>query len=233
MDVSVILPALNEEAAVGVLVKRVLETGPYEVIVADNGSADRTAQVAAAAGARVVSEPRRGYGAACLAGAKASTGNALVFLDADGSFEPGQIPALLAPILDGKAELVLGSRVLSIGTQEAVLPHQRFGNWLAVQLLRILHGLKVTDLGPFRAIRRDWLFRLQMSEMTYGWPIEMMIKAQRLRCRLVEVPVTYRPRMAGRSKVSGTIKGSILAGYHIFKVILKHSVRRWPGLRSE
>jgi glycosyltransferase involved in cell wall biosynthesis len=227
MDVCVIIPALNEEATVGVVVKRLLEIGPYEVIVADNGSTDRTAQAAAAAGARVVCEPRRGYGAACLAGAKAATGKVLVFMDADGSFEPGEIPALVAPIVDGRAELVLGSRVLSAGTQEAVLPHQRFGNWLAVRLLQIVHGLKVTDLGPFRAIRRDWLFQLQMSEMTYGWPIEMMIKAQRLGCRVAEVPVLCRPRMGGRSKVSGTIKGSILAGYHIIKVILKHSARRW------
>ena len=227
MDVCVIIPALNEEATVGIVVKRLLEQGPYEVIITDNGSADRTAQVAAAAGARVVHEPRRGYGAACLAGAKASVGKVLVFMDADGSFEPGDIPALVAPIVDGWAELVLGSRVLSGETQEAVLPHQRFGNWLAVKLLWICHGLKVTDLGPFRTIRRDLLFQLQMSEMTYGWPIEMMIKAQRLHCRIVEVPVTCRPRMAGHSKVSGTIKGSILAGYHIIKVILKHSVRRW------
>lgn len=229
MDVSVIIPALNEEDTVGTVVKRLLETGPYEVIVADNGSADRTAQVAAAAGARVVDEPRRGYGAACLAGAKAAVSKVLVFMDADGSFEPGEVPALVAPIVEGRAELVLGSRVLAAGTQEAVLPHQRFGNWLAVKLLRIAHGLEVTDLGPFRAIRRDFLFQLHMSEMTYGWPIEMMIKAQRLPCRIVEVPVSSRPRMGGRSKVSGTVKGSILAGYHIIKVILKHSARRWQA----
>jgi glycosyltransferase involved in cell wall biosynthesis len=229
MDVCVIIPALNEEATVGIVVERLLEKGPYEVIVADNGSTDRTAQAAAAAGARVVREPRRGYGAACLAGAKAATGKVLVFMDADGSFEPGEIPTLVAPNVDGRAELVLGSRVLAAQTQEAVLPHQRFGNWLAVKLLRIGHGLKVTDLGPFRAILRDRLFQLQMSEMTYGWPIEMMIKAQRLQCRIAEVPVSCRPRMGGHSKVSGTIKGSILAGYHIIRVILKHSARRWQA----
>jgi glycosyltransferase involved in cell wall biosynthesis len=196
--------------------------------VVDNGSSDGTAAAAQAAGARVVSEPRRGYGAACLAGAQAATGDVLVFMDADGSFDAAEMPALVAPILEGRADLVLGTRVPSTDGRDAVLPHQRFGNWLAVTLLGLGFGLRVTDLGPFRAIRRDVLFRLRMSEMTYGWPIEMMIKAHRNGCRLVEVPVTYSPRLAGQSKVSGTLKGSVLAGVHIIKVIAKHGLA-WPN----
>ncbi|KPL17997.1 MAG: hypothetical protein AMJ93_14345 [Anaerolineae bacterium SM23_84] len=224
MDISVIIPALNEEATVGIVVAELRMTGPSEVIVVDNGSTDRTAQIAADAGARVICEPRRGYGAACLAGSQAANGKVLVFMDADGSFSAGEVAALANPIRDGQAELVLGSRLLSANSEEAVLPHQRFGNWLAVRLLRLFTGLQVTDLGPFRAIHRDVLARLQMSEMTYGWPVEMMVKAQRLRCRILEVPVSCRPRMAGRSKVSGTIKGSVLAGYHIIRVIIAHGL---------
>jgi glycosyltransferase involved in cell wall biosynthesis len=224
LDVSVIIPALNEEGAVAQVVQCAQQQGPYEVIVVDNGSTDGTAQAAAAAGAQVVSEPRRGYGAACLAGARASSSKVLVFIDADGTFDAAEIPAVVGPILGGQADLVLGSRVPVGGGDRAVLPHQRFGNWLSVRLLRTVYGLQVTDLGPFRAIRRELLFQLHMSEMTYGWPIEMMIKAQRRRCRIVEVRVQARPRVAGRSKVSGNVKGSILAGVHILKVILKHGL---------
>ncbi len=240
MTISVIIPALNEEQAVGHVVERARQQDPAEVIVVDNGSSDGTAQAARAAGARVVSEPRRGYGAACLAGARAATGDVLVFIDADGSFEAAEIPAVVAPVVDGRAELVLGSRELLEGAQHAVLPHQRFGNWLAVRLLRLAYGLQVTDLGPFRAIDYDVLFVLRMSEMTYGWPIEMMIKAHRLGYRIVEVPVQYGPRLGGQSKVSGTLKGSVLAGYNIIKVIVRHRPsplqataraweEEWPG----
>jgi glycosyltransferase involved in cell wall biosynthesis len=228
-EVSVIVPALNEEAAVGIVTQQLLRDGPYEAIVVDNGSKDRTAQVAAEAGARVVSEPRRGYGAACLAGARAATTQILVFMDADGSFLSSEIPSLVKPLEQGRADLVLGTRVLSSGVRQAVLPHQHLGNWLACQMLRLCCGLHVTDLGPFRAIRREALFRLQMSEMTYGWPIEMMVKAQRQHLRVVEVPVTYGPRLGGRSKVSGTVKGSVMAGYHILRVILRHSIQRRQG----
>jgi glycosyltransferase involved in cell wall biosynthesis len=225
LQVSVVIPALNEEGAVGGVVERVRAQGPYDVIVVDNGSTDGTARVASAAGARVVAEPRRGYGWACLAGATAASGQVLVFMDADGTFEAAEIPALVGPILDGQADLVLGSRVLAQGHNEAVLPHQRFGNWLAVTLLRSCCGAQVTDLGPFRAIRREVLLGMQMSERTYGWPTEMMVKAVRMGCRTVEVPVTSRPRVAGRSKVSGTVKGSILAGYHIIRVIARLGFR--------
>ncbi len=224
MDISVIIPALNEEETVGIVVTGLRMHKSYEVIVVDNGSTDRTAQVAAAAGAQVICEPRRGYGAACHAGSRAANGKVLVFMDADGSFSASEVAALSAPILDGQAELVLGSRLLSANSEDAILPHQRFGNWLAVKLLRLFSGLQVTDLGPFRAIHRDVLADLQMSEMTYGWPVEMMVKAQRLRCRILEVPVSCRPRMGGRSKVSGTIRGSVLAGYHIIRVIISRGL---------
>ena len=233
MDVSVILPALNEEATVGMVVEHLRRAGSYEMIVVDNGSCDRTSQVAAASGATVVQEPRRGYGAACLAGVRAATGTVLCFMDADGSFEAGDIPSLVTPIMESRAELVLGSRALAGGTAGAVLAHQRMGNLLATWLLRACCGLHVTDLGPFRAVRRSALRRLQMSEMTYGWPIEMMIKAHRMGFRVVEVPVFCHPRAGGQSKVSGTIKGSLLAGFHIVKVIIRHRAWRIGGDAEE
>ena len=219
------MPALNEEAAVGAVVADVTRLGVDEVIVVDNGSTDRTVQVASAAGATVVSQALRGYGAACLAGARAATGDVLVFLDADGSFEAGQIPSLVEPISLGRAELVLGSRELGVAGHGVTLPHQRVGNWLAVQLLRLLYGLEVTDLGPFRAILASSLARLGMQEMTYGWPVEMMVKAARAHYRIAEVPVSYLSRLGGQSKVSGTIKGSLLAGYHILRTVLKYAWR--------
>jgi glycosyltransferase involved in cell wall biosynthesis len=224
MLISVIIPALNEEVTVGTVVAAVPSAIATEVIVVDNGSTDRTAEVASAAGAHVVVEPRRGYGAACLAGVRAAHGQVLVFMDGDGSFDPQEIAALVHPIAAERADLVLGSRELEPTARGAVLPHQRFGNWLSVHLLRLGYGLQVTDLGPFRAIQRDILLRMRMSEPTYGWPVEMMIKAQWLGCRIVEVPVHYHSRLGGRSKVSGTLRGSMLAGYHILRVVWRYRV---------
>ena len=196
-----------------------------EVIVVDNGSTDRTAEVARTAGAHVVHEPRRGYGYACAAGvAAAQDADVLVFLDADYSFDPRELPRVVGPILEGRADLVLGSRALG-EAPSATLPHQRFGNWLAARLMRWLYGLHVTDLGPFRAIRRDRLLALDMQEMTFGWPTEMMVKAARRGYRIIEVPVTYRTRAAGRSKVSGTVRGTILAGYYILGTTLRYARR--------
>jgi len=230
--VTVIIPALNEESAIGSVVGAVPTGAGDEVIVVDNGSTDGTATAAAAAGARVVAEPRRGYGWACRAGAAAAGGEILVFIDGDGSFDPGQIPVVTGPILQGKADLVLGSRAVG-GASRAVLPHQRVGNWLAVQLLRQFYGLPVTDLGPFRAIRAASLQSLQMEEMTYGWPIEMMVKAAQTGCRVVEVAVSYGPRQGGQSKVSGTVRGSLLAGYRILRVLWRHAWRRPGAARVE
>jgi glycosyltransferase involved in cell wall biosynthesis len=194
------------------------------VIVVDNGSTDDTAQEAASAQAKVVSEPRRGYGYACAAGvAAAQDADVLVFLDGDYSFSPADLPSLLAPILEDQAELVLGSRELGQIAEGAMYPQQRFGNWLASRLMNILYGLSITDLGPYRAIRRELLRELNMQETTYGWPTEMIVKAARRKARIVEVPVSYRSRLSGRSKVSGTIRGTLLAGWYILGVTFRYA----------
>ena len=202
--------------------------GKAGLIVVDNGSTDRTAEVARQAGASVVSESRPGYGYACAAGVRSAVeqgAEVLVFLDADGSFDPAQASDLLAPIEAGQAELVLGSRS-ACGMEPGAMPaHARFGNWMVAGLMRLLYGLRVTDLGPFRAIRADLLERLDMQEMTYGWPTEMMVKAARCGARVVEVPVRYRVRRGGRSKVSGTVRGTLLATYAILFVTLRYAFR--------
>ena len=223
MRITVVIPAMNEEITVGAVVRQIPRPFVDEVIVVDNASTDDTAVVALAASARVVREERPGYGFACLAGAKAAQGDIVVFLDADGSFDAREIPRLVNPLLRGEADLVLGSREMGVIAPGAMPQHQRFGNWFAVTLLRGLYGLRVTDLGPFRSLHRDSLLALQMSEMTYGWPIEMMVKAARLNYRIVEVPVTCHPRLGGQSKVSGTVKGSVVAGYHIMRTLWRHA----------
>jgi glycosyltransferase involved in cell wall biosynthesis len=222
--VTVIIPALNEAGNIGLLVAEVLATMAAEVVVADNGSTDVTADEAIAAGARVVREPRRGYGYACAAGvAEAEDAGVLVFLDGDYSFLPAELPAILAPIRDGRADLVLGSRLLGRNAPGAMPPHQRFGNWLAAHLMNLLYGLTITDMGPYRAIRRSVLAGLEMREMTFGWPSEMIVKAARQGARIVEVPVSYRSRRAGRSKVSGTLRGTVLAAWYILGVTARYA----------
>jgi glycosyltransferase involved in cell wall biosynthesis len=193
-----------------------------EIIVVDGGSDDGTVAIARAGGARVVHEPRRGYGRACAAGVAAAQGDIVLFLDADGADDPGQIPDLLAPILAGRADMVLGSRLAGEIAPGAMPWHQRFGNWLAAWLIRHLYGLLLTDLSPFRAVSRDLLLELRMEEMTYGWPTEMIVKAARLGWRVVETPVRYRPRLGGRSKISGTVRGTALATYYILWTIFYH-----------
>ncbi len=200
---------------------------PVDIVVVDNGSTDGTSDEAAKAGARVVHEPMRGYGAACRAGSLAATGDVLVFLDADGSFDPADIEQVVGPIRNRGTDLSLGSRTLGSGIG-SILPHQRWGNWLATRLLRVLYGVQVTDLGPFRAIRRDVLLALGMEEMTYGWPIEMMIRAHQAGLRLSETPVSYRPRRGGRSKVSGTVIGSLRAGLRILWTVIRCGLRSSP-----
>lgn len=222
--VAVIIPALNEAGNIQRLVKEVLTVAPVRVIVVDNGSTDATAQEARAAGAQVVAEPRRGYGYACAAGTTAAQeADILVFLDGDYSFLPGELPLILAPILTGQADLVLGSRYRGHIARGAMPPHQRFGNWLVARLMNRLYGLSLTDLGPYRAIRHSLLTQLDMQEMTFGWPTEMMTKAARRGARLVEVPVSFHPRQAGRSKVSGTVRGTILATWFILGVTLRYA----------
>lgn len=223
-DITVIIPALNEAGNIQRLVTEVLATVPVQVVVVDNGSTDATAIEAHSAGAQVVREPRRGYGYACAAGvAAAQTADILVFLDGDGSFLPAELPRLLAPMLAGEADLVLGSRARGHIAPGAMPPHQRFGNWLVSRLMNRLYGLAVTDLGPYRAIRRSLLLGLAMQEMTYGWPTEMMVKAARQQARIVEVPVSFHSRRAGRSKVSGTVRGTILATWFILGVTLRYA----------
>lgn len=227
MRVALIIPALNEEEAIARVVADVPRDQVHRVIVVDNGSTDRTAEVARAAGATVVREERRGYGYACAAGVAAAAGefDVLVFMDGDGSDDPGQVEALIEPIERDQADLVLGSRVLGPAARGALLPHQRLGNGLTTALVRLLYGRRLTDLPPFKAIRRPALASLSMREMTYGWTVEMIVKCARRKYRIVEVPVTARPRIGGQSKVSGTIKGTILAAYYLLGTTIKYAWR--------
>jgi len=220
-----IIPALNEEGSIGQVVAAVPRDLVSRVIVVDNGSTDRTAEVAGAAGATVVLQRERGYGAACHAGLMASAGaDLLVFLDGDRSDVPEEAPVVLAPILEGKADLVVGSRLAGRREPGAMPPHALFGNWLASKVLGALYRVQITDLGSFRAIRRTALLELGMQERTFGWPVEMIAKAARRGYRIVEVPVSYRRRI-GRSKVAGTVKGSLLAAYYIFATAFRYA--RW------
>jgi glycosyltransferase involved in cell wall biosynthesis len=225
-DVALILPALNEEPAIGVTLDGLKGLGLGQIIVVDNGSTDRTAEVAAAHGAHVVQEPRRGYGQACLAGMAALSPNAtlVAFMDSDGSDDPADLARLVEPIRQGAADMVIGSRTLGEREQGSVAPHQHFGNRLATSLLRWFYGARYTDLGPFRVIRREALQRLQMSDTNFGWTVEMQIKAHRQGLRVVELPVGYRKRKLGVSKISGTIRGSIGAGTKIIWTILKYRI---------
>ncbi len=222
MRTSLIIPALNEADCLARLLSEVPVDLIHQLIVVDNGSTDSTAEVAKQAGALVVQESRRGYGFACAAGVAAAEGDVLVFMDGDGSFVPDELLALIKPIAQDKAELVLGSRTLNGSHQEVMPFHQRIGNRLFAWLLNKRYGLTLTDLGPFRAVKREVLLKLNMQEYTYGWPLEMIIKSVHNQERIFEVPVTYRPRFAGQSKVSGTLRGSVLAAYRFFRVILRY-----------
>ncbi len=218
MKVAVIIPALNEETAIGLVVRDALPFAD-KVIVADNGSTDHTAERARAAGAQVVHEARKGYGYACLRAMKeASDAEVVVFLDGDYSDRPEEMGRLIEPIANGEADLIIGSRIRGRREKGAMLPHALVANLLFSFALRRVYGLPVTDIGPFRAIRSDCLFSLDMHEGTFGWTLEMMIKAAKRNWRVVEVPVSYRKRI-GRSKVSGSFVASLKAGVKMAQTI--------------
>jgi glycosyltransferase involved in cell wall biosynthesis len=211
MRVALIIPALDEAAVIGDVVRRVPRAAVDDVIVVDNGSTDATGAVATRAGARVIAEPRRGYGAACSAGVEALTADVDVaaFLDGDGSQRPEELALVLAPVLAGTADLALGAR-RHAGHHPV---HARFGTRLVAGFIALRYGVRLTDVGPMRAMRVELLRRLGMRDRAFGWPVEMIVKAAALRARIVEVEVTQAPRAGGRSKVSGTVTGSLRAGY--------------------
>ncbi len=226
LRVVAVIPARNEEQAIGKVIAALPRDVVAQVIVVDNGSTDNTAAVARAAGAQVVTELRPGYGRACAAGVAAAHGaDILLFLDGDYSDFPEEATRVLEPILSGAADLVIGSRLRGRREPGALATHQLFGNWLVSHLMRLLYGMRITDLGPFRAIRAELLFDLAMREMTYGWPTEMMVKAARRGARVSEVPVSYRRRI-GQSKISGTVRGSVLATYYILGVTVRYAFGR-------
>jgi glycosyltransferase involved in cell wall biosynthesis len=222
--VAVIIPCLDEEQSIGLVVGEIPRDVVAEVVVVDNGSADRSAEVARAAGARVVREEHRGYGAACLRGIAAVGDGAdvIVFLDGDRSFFIEDLPRVVGPVLVGEADLVLGSRMILPGSRAHMPPQSLFGNRLACRLLRLFFGIEATDLGPFRAIRRQALAGLGMRDRDFGWTIEMQIRAKRAGLRVVEVPIGYRERI-GTSKITGTLRGTLGAGFKILWTIASHA----------
>ena len=220
---TVIIPALDEDQSIGDVVRAIRDPRVGEIVVVDNGSRDRTAAEAHAAGATVLVEQFRGYGSACrrgLAYVAAQPPYVVAFVDADGADDPSHLGAILDPIFEERADLVIGSRVLGEAEPGSLSLPQRFGNRLAVFLIRYLYGVRYTDLGPFRAVRYDGLVRLRMTDRTYGWTVEMQVKAAKCGLRAHEVPVTYRRRI-GRSKISGTVRGVVGAGTKILWTIAR------------
>ena len=222
VKISVVIPTLNEARAIGEVVSAVPQGWVQDIFVVDNGSTDDTVKQATLAGARVIHEPRRGYGYACLAGAKAAqNSDIIVFLDGDRSDDPRQLDIIAMPVLENQADLVIGSRIGGMLEKGAMPLHGQLGNRLIVFLLRLLYGVYITDIGSFRAIKTDDFFDLKMEQMTYGWPSEMVVKAARKGLRIQSVPITYRRRI-GVSKVTGSLKGTIMATYYMFLVPLKY-----------
>jgi glycosyltransferase involved in cell wall biosynthesis len=225
--VDVVIPARDEILSLPMVLAELPRALVRDVVVVDNGSRDGTGTAAASRGCLVVEEPQRGYGSACLAGlaflaSRAPLPDAVAFLDADHSDHADELPSLLTPIVEGRADLVVGSRSLGRREPGALLPQQRFGNALASFMIRRLYGVAVTDLGPFRVIRWDALVRLGMKDRDYGWTAEMQVKALKAGLRYAEVPVSYRKR-AGRSKIAGTVRGSVGAGVKIISTIIRYA----------
>ena len=227
VNIVAIIPALNEEQSIQKVVSELIELGTVDhVIVVNNGSTDNTSEIAQEAGAIVVDEQQKGYGAACLRGItyiqdQGWQPSILFFIDADYSDYPQDLPLILSPIQRDQADIVIGSRTLGNLKRTGLTPQQRVGNWIATRLIKWKWGVQFTDLGPFRAIKYSQLDQLQMQDKTYGWTVEMQLKALKNKLRVVEVPVRYRDRI-GTSKISGTLKGSVLAGYKILNLIFKY-----------
>lgn len=224
--VDVIIPVLNEQDSIGHVISDIPKDLVRNIIVCDNGSKDKTAVVASKNGGIVVSQPLRGYGNACLAGLAYIQSldikpDIVVFLDGDYSDYPEELSLLISPIVENKVDLVIGSRVNPNVAKGSMTIQQRFGNWLATRLIKFIYGYHFTDLGPFRAISYHQLQKIDMQDKTYGWTVEMQIKAAKLKLKTYEIPVKYRKRI-GVSKVSGTLKGTILAGYKILLTIFRY-----------
>jgi glycosyltransferase involved in cell wall biosynthesis len=224
--VSVVIPTHNEAQSIGRVLAELPAEIVTEVLVVDSNSTDGTPEIASKMGARVLPEPRRGYGRACLTGlAAASNPDVVVFLDGDYSDRPDELPLLLNPIIDGHADIALGSRLGRQSTHGAMAWHAAFGNRLAAALISLLYGARISDLGPFRAARADVLRRLELRENTYGWAVEIILKGTLGGFRIVEVPVSYYPRI-GKSKISGTLRGTVGAAWFIFSLIVRYYFRR-------
>ncbi len=223
--ITVIIPALNEEESIGKVIAD-LPDGIDAIIVGDNGSTDRTADVARRAGAVVVTETEKGYGAACLKAVSAvSKTDILLFIDGDYSDFPAEAVDLIGPIVKDGLDMVIGSRMQTYRSHKAIPPAAAFGNWLTTGLISLIWGVKFTDVGPFRAIRYDAYLKLGMKDRNFGWTTEMQVKAVKAKMKCIEVPVSYRARI-GQSKISGTIIGSIRAGYKFLWIILREALTR-------
>lgn len=225
-EIVVVIPAFNEENSIGKVLADIPATLVSEVIVVDNNSSDKTVEQAERGGATVLKQPKQGYGWACLKGLeyianRTPEPDIVVFLDADYSDYPEEMTLVVKPILEGDMDLVIGSRALGKRERGSMTPQQVFGNWLATSMLRWFYGARFTDLGPFRAVTYDALKKINMQDQTYGWTVEMQVKAAKMGLRFTEIPVNYRKRI-GHSKIAGTVKGTILAGYKIITTIFKY-----------
>jgi glycosyltransferase involved in cell wall biosynthesis len=231
--IALVIPTLDEEQAIGGVIAAVPHEVVDTIIVVDSSSGDRTVERAQAAGAHVVSLRERGYGRACRAGVEAAAGHdIIVFLDGDGSDCPELIPVLLAPLIDGRCDFVIGSRARGKRDAGSMTPHQLFAGWALGTAMRLLYGVGYSDMCPFRAIRRDALLRLGMREDTYGWNLEMQMRAARAGLRILELPVAHRRRAGGESKVSGNLRGTLRASWRILAAFMRIATERRGGMTT-